>query len=153
MPGARLIPRHLDLVQARRRITVRVPDEFHQQYALVYQMRRGHSHAHTGQPIQRVNFRVLPLGFLHFAPVTTPLAHGASVAAAACAASLLILGQLVKPPVLSLFVYLGAAQSAAAVHDVNRGLLTALQTTHDGIDHAVVDQRLQALGDFHRRPV
>src|SRR5271166_7066528 len=102
-----------------------------------------------GQPEQSADLRVLPFRFLHPTTVPTALSHRARIPTIAGLAPLLILRQLVKPTILSLFVDLGASQFAAAGHDEHRCLLAALEAPYHRINHAVVDQRLQALRGFH----
>jgi hypothetical protein len=55
----------------------------------------------------------------------------------------------VKAAIFGFLVDLGAAQLVAAGDDEYRCLFAALEAPHDRIDHAVVDERLQALGNFH----
>src|SRR5271169_4489724 len=111
-------------------------------------MRRGDAYARADQAVQGIHLGVLPFRFLHLAAVPTALSHRASIAATAGLAAFLVLGQLVKAPLLRFLVDLGAAQLPAAGDDVYRRFLAALEAAYHRVDHAVINQRLQALGDF-----
>src|SRR4029077_751720 len=131
----------------RRGIPVRVAHQFHQEHAFLHQVGGGDANAGAGQAEQRVHLGVLPILLLNPAAVASASSHGARIAAAASLAPLLVLRELVKPALLGLLVDLGAPHLAAAGDDVHRRLLAALEAAYYGIDHAVIDQRLQALGD------
>src|SRR6202453_1054978 len=113
-------------------------------------MRNWNATAPAGQPIQGIDFGVLPFRFLHSAAVTAAPPERARIAAAARPAPFLVSRELVKAALLRLFIDFGAPVLVTADHDVYRCLLAALQAAQDRVDHAVVDERLQPLGDFHR---
>src|SRR5690606_28069124 len=126
-----------------------IDHQLHHQHAVEVAMRLGHAHTGLAQLVQRIDLGVLPGRFLLLAAVLAGLADRARLAAAAHLATFLVLHALLEAALGHVLVHLGAADLLARAHHVHGRLLAALERTHDGIDHAVVDQRLQACGSFH----
>jgi hypothetical protein len=61
----------------------------------------------------------------------------------------LVLGALLEAALRHVAIDLGTAQVRPRAHQVDGGLLAALERTDDFVDHAVVDQRLQAGRGLH----
>src|SRR5690606_14696224 len=61
----------------------------------------------------------------------------------------LVLHALLEAALGHVLVDLGAADLLAGAHHIHGRFLSALERAHHGVDHAVVDQRLQACGSFH----
>src|SRR6185312_4353215 len=91
----------------------------------------------------------LPFMLLLSAAKPGAAAHGAGFAAATDLAALLVLRAPLEAALRHVPVDLGAAKVHPGAHDVNGRLLAALQGTDDFVDDAVIDQRLQAFGNFH----
>lgn len=96
-----------------------------------------------------VHLGALPLGFLLLAAVARGLADRARLAAAAHLAPFLVLHALLETALRHVLVDLRAAHLVARAHRVHGRFLAALERAHHRVDHAVVDQRLQACGGLH----
>ena len=149
MPLPCLVGRNVDVIETRSGFPALVSHQFHEQHAFVNQVGRGNTHPCADQTVQGIHLGILPFRFLHPTAVAAALSHGTRVATVAGLTSLLVLGKLVKAPLLGFLVNLGAANLVASGDDVHRRFLAALELANDGVNHAVFDQRLQAFGYFH----
>src|SRR3546814_10659081 len=86
---------------------------------------------------------VLPGFFLLLAAVARRLADRPRLATAAHLAPFLVLHALLEAALRHVLVDLGATHLAAAVHDIDGGLLAALERAQDLVDDAIVDERLE----------
>ena len=141
--------RELHIIQTRRRVAVRVGDQFHQQHAGMEVVRLRHAHAGSGQPIQGVDFGVLPGFFLRFAAIARAFRHGARLAAVLHLAVFRVIDALAKAALVGFLVNLGAAHLVAAANDEDHRLLAAHELADHVIDQAVFEQRFESFRDFH----
>src|SRR5690606_17111841 len=137
------------LAQPRGREPLGVRHQLHHQHAVEVAVRLGHAHAGVAQLIQGVDLGVLPGGLLLLAAVAGGLADRTGLAAAAHLAALLVLHALLEAALRHVLVDLRAPHLVAAAHHVDGGLLATLERAQYLVDHAVVDQRLQAVGGLH----
>src|ERR1700679_1468232 len=96
-----------------------IRDEFHDQDAVEIPERARNAHAGTGELIQTHYFRFLPGAFLFLAAVTSLLADGASLAATAYLASLLVLRTLLEAALCHIAIDFRTALLGPGSHDVD----------------------------------
>ena len=135
-----LLRREFHLGQARRDIALAVGHQFHQQHAVEEAVGLRHAHAGGGELVERVHLGALPRRFLFLAPETRALLHGAGAPAALHAAAFLVLHRLAEAALVGFLVDLGAADFLAAAHEIDRGLLAALELADDVVDESVLDE-------------
>src|SRR5579859_3716533 len=112
-------------------------------------IRLRHTYASNAQLVERINLGVLPGYFLLLAPVLASPADRTRLATASYLATFLILHALLEAALCHVLVNLCAAYFVAAADNVYRRLFAALEWAQHFINDAVIDQRLQALGDLH----
>src|SRR3546814_7796308 len=77
------------------------------------------------------------------------LAYRARLPAATLLAAFLILHPCLKAALRHVLVDLGEQHLVTWTYHVHRCFLATLERAQHGIDHTIIDQRLQATGDFH----
>ncbi len=140
---------HFHIVQTRRDVAVRIGHQFHQQDAVRADEGLRHAHAGVGELEQRIDFRVLPRLFLHFAAIAAAFFHRALLAAVLDLATLLIGRGLAETALFGVFIDLRAARGLAAADHVDGGFLAAHQLRDDFVDQALFDEREQTFRCFH----
>ena len=130
-------------------MAVFISDQFHHQHAVEVAMRLRHTHPGGSEFVQRVDFGVLPRLFGFLAPELAGLADRARLPATTHLAPFLILHARLETTLTEILVHLGATNLVAATHDVYGRFLATFQRPEHLINHAFLNQFLQALGGLH----
>src|SRR6185312_9444353 len=101
-----------------------------------------HTNACGDQPIQRIDFSVLPGRLLFLTTEARALAHCTCLAAAAYFAAFLVLCALLETPLGHVAIDLRAANLRAGADQVDGGFLAALERAEHFVNHAIIDERL-----------
>ena len=147
-PG--LFRRELQVVEPGSRRAIFVAHQLHQQHALVKPVGVRHAHSGGGEFVQGVDLGTLPGRFLFLAAIARAFFHRARLAAVLYLAAFGVMDRLVEAALVGFLVDLCATYLVAALDDIDRGFLSAHQLAQDAVYHAVLDERLDSLGDFHR---
>jgi hypothetical protein len=138
-----------NVVEARCRFAIFISHQLHQQDAFVEVVGCWHTDAGGGEAVERIDFGMLPGGFLLLPAVARAFLHGAGLAAVLGLAAFGVIDGLTKTALVGLFINLGATNFVAALDDVDHRLLAAHQLAENAVHQAISDQRLNSARRFH----
>ena len=133
----------VELRQPRRGVSVVAADELHDQHPVDEVPRGGDAHTLRVEPVDHVDLGRLPGLLLLRSAVAAAPVDGPLVARVADPTTLRVLGALLERALARVLVDLGHPHVAAGAHEVDLGLLAALEGTDDLVDDALVGQRPQ----------